>query len=150
GSIQDLAPPPPPVEELERMALALRPDVVSYRLGVSTAEANVRLQLANRFPDVYMLYQPYTLQDNTPFGLKSPTSWALGVTVPLPVYNRNQGNIQRAKINASQSRVELAVLERQVADEVDEAVREFHLSREAMLELEHEVLPAAQRVRDSA
>ena len=81
------------------MALALRPDVVSFRLGIHTAEANVRLQRANRFSDVYVLYQPYTFQDNTPVGLKSATSWALGVTVPLPLYNRNQGNIERAKLN---------------------------------------------------
>ena len=58
------------------------------------------------------------------------------MTVPLPVYNRNQGNIERAKINATQTQLELAALERQIADEVDEAVREFNLSREAMLELE--------------
>ena len=86
--------------------------------------------------------EPYTYQDNRPFGLKSPTSWALGVTVPLPVYNRNQGNIERAKVNVSQTRVELAALERQVADEVDEAIREFELSREAILEFEQRILRA--------
>ena len=114
------------------------------------ANADVRLALANRFSDVYLLAQPYTFQDNRPFGLKSPTSWALGVTVPLPVYNRNQGNIERAKVNVSQTRIELAALERQVADEVDEAIREFELSREAMLELERRILPSSRRVRDSA
>ena len=79
GSIVDRAPPPPPESELIQIALAVRPDVVSYRLGVQRAEADVRLARANRMSDVYVLYQPYTLQDNTPFGLKSPTSWALGV-----------------------------------------------------------------------
>jgi len=33
----------------------------------------------------------------------------------LPVYNRNQGNIERAKINVTQTQVEYARLERQVA-----------------------------------
>ncbi len=42
----------------------------------------------------------------------------LGVTVPLPLYNRNQGNIERARINVSQSRVELAEREQQVESEV--------------------------------
>ena len=45
------------------------------------------------YSDVYVLWQPYTFQDNTPYGLKSQYSWALGVTVPLPIYNRNQGGI---------------------------------------------------------
>ncbi len=67
-----------------QIALTNRPDVIAYRLGVERAKSDVKLQYANRFQDVYVLAQPYTLQDNTPFGLKSPTSWALGVTVPLP------------------------------------------------------------------
>ena len=68
--------------------------------------------LANRYQDAYLLYQPYTFQNNAPFGKKSATSWALGVTVPLPVYNRNQGNIERARLNVDQSRIELAGIER--------------------------------------
>jgi cobalt-zinc-cadmium efflux system outer membrane protein len=137
-------------EEMIQTALTSRPDLIAYRLGVGRAGADVRLARANRFSDVYLLYQPYTLQDNRPFGLKSPYSWAVGATVALPVYNRNQGNIERAKLNVTQTRVELAALERQVTDEVDEAVREFSLSRDAMLEIEREILPAAKRVRDSA
>ena len=63
--------------------------------------------------DVYVLFQPYTFQDNTPYGLKSAVSYALGVTVPLPVYNRNQGGIQRAVLNVTQTQTELAETERQ-------------------------------------
>ena len=82
--------------------------MVSFRLGVQRAEADVRLARANRLNDVFVLFQPYTYQDNTPYGLKSATSWALGVTVPLPVYNRNQGAIQRAVLNVDQTQTELA------------------------------------------
>ena len=94
GTLMDLAPAPPPVEELRKIAIADRPDVVSLRLGVSRAESDVRLAKANAFSDIYVLWQPYTFQDNSPYGLKSQYSWALGVTVPLPIYNRNQGGIQ--------------------------------------------------------
>ena len=135
---------PQSAEALVESALSSRPDLLAFRFGVQRASADVRLALANRFSDVYLLAQPYTYQDNRPFGLKSPTSWALGVTVPLPVYNRNQGNLERAKINVSQTRVELAALERQVADEVDEAIREFELSREAILEFERRDPPGVQ------
>jgi hypothetical protein len=41
--------------------------------------------------DVYTLYQPYTLQDNAKPGQKDATSWALGVTMPTPVYDRTNG-----------------------------------------------------------
>ncbi len=87
-----------------QLALTSRPDVAAFRLGIASAEANVGLQRANRFADAYVLFQPYTYQNNAPYGKQSGTSWALGITVPLPVYNRNQGNIERAKINVYQIR----------------------------------------------
>lgn len=141
---------PMPMEQLIASALESRPDLNAFRLGVTRADADVKLARAERFSDVYLLAQPYTLQDNRPSGLKSPTSWAVGMTVPLPIYNRNQGNIARARSNAVQTRIELAALERQVANEAEEAVREFELSRDGVRELEREILPASRRVRDAA
>jgi cobalt-zinc-cadmium efflux system outer membrane protein len=120
------------------------------RLGVKRAQSDVRLAQRERLSDLYLLYQPYTMQDNRPFGLKSATSWAVGLTAPLPIYNRNQGGIARAKVNVNQTEVELTLLQRQVQDEVSEAVHEFELSRIAMLESEREILPASRRVRDAA
>ncbi len=148
GSIEDLGSPLPPTDELIRMALAIRPDIVAYRLGIKSAEANVRLQLANRFTDVYVLYQPYTYQDNSPFGLKSPTSWALGVTVPLPIYNRNQGGIARAKLNVTQSQIELASIERQIMTDVQQALYEYQVTAKMVARIKNELIPAAKQVRD--
>ena len=134
---------PPPLNEMIQIAMTSRPDIISYRLGVERAKSDVKLQYANRFQDVYVLAQPYTLQDNTPFGLKSPTSWALGVTVPLPVYNRNQGNIQRAKLNVTQTEVELSSIERQAIQDVQQAEREFIAAKAAVERMEKSVLPDA-------
>ncbi len=148
GAIQDFAPPPPPVEELRKIALADRPDIASMRLGVSRAEADVRLAKANAYNDVFVLWQPYTFQDNSPYGLKSQYSWALGVTVPLPLYNRNQGGIARAKINVSQSQMQLSDLERQIVIDVEEAIQEYEVSRRLVDELQDEVNPKALQVRN--
>ncbi|MDR3620060.1 MAG: TolC family protein [Paludisphaera borealis] len=137
-------------DQLIATAMDSRSDLIATRLGLERAKSDVSLAKRERLSDLYLLYQPYTLQDNRPFGLKSPTSWALGLTAPLPIYNRNQGNIARAKINVNQTEVELTLLERQVQDEVSDAVHEFELSREAMLESEREILPASRRVRDAA
>ena len=52
------------------MGLSSRPDLNANRLGLTRAHADVKLARANRFSDVYLLYQPYTLQNNSPFGLK--------------------------------------------------------------------------------
>jgi outer membrane protein, heavy metal efflux system len=149
GTINDVAPPPPSVEELRKLAVAERPDVVSVRLGVHRAQADFRLAKANAYNDIYVLWQPYTFQDNTPYGLKSQYSWALGVTVPLPIYNRNQGGITRAKINVTQSELEVADLERQAQIDVEEAVLEYEVTRRQVAELAQHVVPPAKQIRDN-
>jgi outer membrane protein, heavy metal efflux system len=150
GSILIPTPPPPPADELGRMALESRPNVVAYRLGLKRAEADVGLARANRLQDVYPLFQPYTFQDNSPFGLKSGTSWALGVSVPLPLYNRNQGAIQRAELNVTQTQIEQSGLERRVLTEVQTSLKEYEFTRQAVQELRDQILPIARQSRDES
>lgn len=150
GTIHDNAPPPPPIDSLVRIALDQRPDVAAFRIGIQRSEAEVKLAEANRMSDVYLLYQPYTFQNNAPFNKKSATSWALGVTVPLPLYNRNQGNIQRARTNVVQTQVELQERAQLAVNEVRQAEREYALTRAAVQRVEGRLLPAATRVRDDA
>lgn len=109
----------------------------------------MRLAKANAYSDVYVLWQPYTFQDNTPYGLKGQYSWAIGVTVPLPIYNRNQGGIARATINVTQSELQLGDLERQVQIDVEEAVQEYDVTRRQVNELRDNVLPPAKQVLDN-
>jgi cobalt-zinc-cadmium efflux system outer membrane protein len=144
GSIQDRGPSPPPLGELVGIALCCRPDLAAYRLGLRTAESGVRLARANRFQDVYLLYQPYTFQNNAPFQKESGTSWAVGMTVPLPVYNRNQGNIERAKENVTQSQIELAGMEHKVVMEVQQAAREYAVSGQIVERIRTKVLPTSK------
>ncbi len=146
GSIRDTAPPPPLGPELAGLALAVRPDVAAYRLGMSRAEADVKLARANRYSDVYLLVQPYTFQNNAPFDTRSAHSWAIGATVPLPVYNRNQGNIERARLNVMQTQTELATLQRQVVTEVEQAEQEFQVTRAAVARIESELLTGATKL----
>jgi cobalt-zinc-cadmium efflux system outer membrane protein len=150
GSIYIQTPPPPPVDEFRRLALEARPDLVAYRLGLKRAEADVGLARANRLQDVYLLFQPYTFQDNSPFGLKSGTSWALGMSIPLPIYNRNQGAIRRAELNVTQTQIEQAGLERRVLTDVEKAVKEYEFTRRAVQELRDEILPIARQARDES
>jgi cobalt-zinc-cadmium efflux system outer membrane protein len=142
GTIHDRLPSPPPVDELIGITLACRPDLAAFRLGIARAQADVRLAERNRFQDVYLLYQPYTYEAGV-------RSWAVGATVPLPVYNRNQGNIERAKINVSQVRTELSAQEQRVIAEVRKAYREYDLTRVTVARIERELLPDAIKVRDT-
>lgn len=148
GTLRDTLPPPPSANDLAKLALCLRPDIVSYRLGVRRAQADVALQRAERFPDVFVLFTPYGFRNNAPVNEKSATSWGIGAMVSIPLLNRNQGNIQRAEHTISQTRIELTGLEKQVLAEVERASLDYASTRSAAERLERSILPRARRLRD--
>jgi cobalt-zinc-cadmium efflux system outer membrane protein len=141
ASLKDQRPLPMTPDKLTETALNVRPDLMAVRLGIGRAQADVALAQRNRFQDVYVLVQPYTFQNNQPFGTKSATSYAIGLTANLPILNRNQGNISRAQYNVRQTRVEYEALARQVVLDVDGAVREYQLSLDAAVEYERRIVP---------
>ncbi len=146
-TLRDQAPPPPPEDQLYEMALTCRPDVRSFQVGIEVAIAALKLQKANRFADAYLLYQPFTYQNlNYLTPHSSATSWALGVTVPLPVFNRNQGNIARAGINIEQSRVQFESAKRVAIEQVRDAEREYATTRTFLERFEQFVLPPAKQM----
>ncbi len=150
GPIRDEAPPPPPVEELARLALCTRPDLVAYRLGVGRAEADLRLARANRFEDVFVLYTPYAFQaNNYDPNLRGTTSWSLGVLASLPLVNRNQGNIARAQGKINQTRIQLNGMEQQAIAEVERAALEYDSTLATVRQIERTILPRARRSRDA-
>jgi len=150
ASLSEVRPLPTTEDALVETAINARPDLRSYRSGQLRADADVVNANAQRYSDVYLLYQPYTFQNNAYQGLKSAYSYAIGATIALPVFNRNQGNIMRSKLNAEQSRYELANQQKQVAFDVQEAVREYDLSRLAVIEYRNEIIPASRASRDAA
>ena len=150
GSLVDAAPAPVLGEPLLKLAMLGRPDLAAYRLGVRRAEADVGLAVANRYPDIYVLYQPYTFQNDQYLHAKNATSWGAGVSVPLTIFNRNQGNIQRARLNVSQTRTELSGLEQQVVFDVRQAERQYTVTRTAVERIERSLLPNARLEHDRA
>ena len=66
------------------------------------------------------------------------------MTVPLPVYNRNQGNIRRAELNIPQTQIQLQRLEQRVAIEIRDAEREYANTRSYLEELESGMLASAR------
>jgi outer membrane protein, heavy metal efflux system len=150
GGLRDQAPAAPPLEELVPLALNCRPDLVAARRGIKRAESEIKLAKANGFNDVFLFYSPLGYQDNRISRQPSGRSWTMGLTIPLPLYDRNQGNIARARSNATQTQFELAALERRVASEVRLAEREYRTSRQVLERAESTTLPAARQARVKA
>ncbi len=141
---------PESTDALIARARAARPDLKAIRIGVERAKADYILAKKNAFPDIYATWQPYTFQNNQYLGVNSAYSYTFGVTANVPLFNRNQGNIKRAEINIRQTEIQAMSVERQVDRDVRNAIREFELSRQAVLDQEQRIVPPNRRIRDAA
>jgi cobalt-zinc-cadmium efflux system outer membrane protein len=96
-SLETLCAHVPPSQT--NFAVFNRPDVLAAEAVLRKAEADVRLQKANRIPDPTLLAQ-YEHQPPD-----APNSAGLGVSFPLPLWNRNHGNILLAEAMREQARL---------------------------------------------
>src|ERR1035437_8773664 len=76
-----------------------RPDVIAAQAAVHKAEADLRLQKAMRVPDPTLLAQ---YEHDPPRALNSV---GLGVSLPVPLWNRNRANILAAEAAREQARL---------------------------------------------
>lgn len=148
SSLHDRAPPPPSTDELIRIALESRPDLVSYRLSVQRAQAQVRQERAAAIEDVFLFFSPYQAIDFSAQNKQTANGWEIGVMLPFPALNRNQGNVARARANVSQFATEAASAEQQVVSEIRRAVMEYEVSRNEVERYEGDLLPGVQSVRE--
>jgi cobalt-zinc-cadmium efflux system outer membrane protein len=132
----------PAEDDLVALARRNRPDLIAQRLIVARSDADIALARASRFDDVQLLYQPYTFyrgqaSSGTP---QNSLAWSVGVTVPLPVYNRQQGNIEKAHVIASQARTQLAILDKLVVADVRRAYRQHQVAENAVARAQDETI----------
>ncbi len=148
GSIQSDATALADVDQLLELAQMNRPDLRAYQLGVGRASAEVDLAVKERYPDVFVLYTPWGIKDNTASGGQNTSSWGVSGMASIPIFNRNQGNIRRAELNVGQTRMEWAHLSRQIESEVRQAYRDYQLAAEKVKRLDASILPRAKTIRD--
>jgi cobalt-zinc-cadmium efflux system outer membrane protein len=105
---------------------------------------------AERFDEAAVFFSPFEIQNNSPQGLQSSTSWGGGALFSVPLLDRNQGVIARAKINVSQGLIEVEGLERMAVNEVRQAWTEYTASRQVVQQYEREGLSAVRRALSEA
>lgn len=133
--------PPPPLEEV-RSALSQSPVLAGWDQEVSRREALVQLEDARRVPDV-------TAAASVRW-LAQPDDAALvaGFSVPLPLFDRNQGTRAAARADLRRARSERRVQEAALGTELERAYHELAARHEEIVELREEILPAARDAFD--
>ncbi len=133
----------PDVVALQAAARTSRPDLLALRREEARTQADLRLQVAQGKVD-YTLGAEYRRQQ----GVNGRgNSLGFFMSVPLPIFNRNQGEIGRAEAAQQKSSQTLTAFENGVAGEVATAYQEFESARELLLDIERELLVPSQEAR---
>lgn len=145
-STPSLPTPPASVDAAIEIALRTRPDLRLARLNEEVAQAGLRLARAYGVPDV----TPFTkysygrsVFDDTPVGVLRDRDKLLtfGVSVGIPVFNRNQGAKAEAAAAITQSERRRGFLEAVVRSEVQSAYARYEAARAAVTTFEQGVIP---------
>lgn len=127
---------------LQREALQARPDLVAEKQRLERNRQNLRLQQSEAVPNV------------TPsFGYKRDfgvNTAAIGLSIPLPLFNRNQGGVSRASAEIQQQQYETSRVELAVRREVQQAYQTAQTQVQKVKALEGQYVPSARTARDIA
>ena len=108
--------------DLRDKAMAARPDLKAAQLSERAAEAFIRLQDAQRIPDLTL----GAGVDQVPSG---GNTYSFGVGIPLPVFNRNQGERAKALIQRMKAQNDQQLITNQVLSDVDKALVAFEIQK---------------------
>lgn len=118
------APAPIDIQGLRRTALTTRSDIQASLARYAAAQAAVRLQLANRFPNLSIGpgYQ-YDQGDN---------KFSLSVQSDLPIFNANGGPISEAEARRREAAANFIALQARVIGEIDRAVAAYQTASQSL------------------
>jgi len=144
------AEPPDSIEATVDIALRTRPDLRLARLSEEAARAGLRLARAQTTPDV-TAFSKYTTNrssfDKTPIGILRDQDKLLsfGVSISIPVFNRNQGAKAEAELAILQAQRRSEFVEQLVRAEVQSAYRRYEAARSAIATYEQGVLERSRQ-----
>ena len=146
----DVPSPVPPLsaESAFNLAEQYRPDLVAARLRVERANAEAHHAETQAFPDLAP-HVGYTRQfQEKAIGFPDVNAYGVGVDMSLPLFDRNQGNIQKARSVVAQSGNDLRAQLVAVRAEIEQATRDFGFAYEMVTADAPQRVEAARNARD--
>ena len=143
SSVADAIPLLPSTNAL-RDRLRASPTIRRAQLEIQRRSAIVSLERSKAMPDITLslgVKRPNELQRN---------QILLGISVPLPVFDRNQGNVLEAVQREEKARDELAAVNTKITTEVMQARERLATARDQLDVLVRTILPGAKSAYDAA
>ncbi|MCW5968687.1 MAG: TolC family protein [Blastocatellales bacterium] len=137
--------PPTAPEAAVEIALRTRPDLQMARLMEEAAQAGFKLAQVQAVPDIIISARYGANQstfDSTPIGLLTDRDkiFSVGVSIPIPLFNRNQGAKAETAIQIAQAQRRREFIEAVVRAEVAGALARYQSSQAALVVFEQGVI----------
>ncbi|MHA7683666.1 TolC family protein [Cupriavidus sp. PET2-C1] len=126
-------------------ALDSAPELASQRLELERRQAIIGVERSRQYPDLTV-----SLGSKRDNGSDRGTMPVLGVSLPLPLFDRNQGNLYAALRQADKAADEYRATQVRLANALQQATRQLSVSRTSADSLKGTVLPAAQQAYEAA
>ena len=128
-------------KELRRRTLFSRPDVLGALADYAAADAALRLEIANQYPDVHL--NPGYMFD------QGQNKWSVGLSLTLPILNQNRGPIAEAEAKRTELAAKFESVQARAIGELDRALAGY---RGALKKLQtaDELLAAQQKQHQSS
>lgn len=127
---------------LQREALDRRPDLAAARAAVRAARAELELVGAERFfPEVKIGVR---YDEGRDFDADSRNG-LLTVSIPLPLFNRRQGDLERARAELRQQEAQVTLVTRRIEQEVASAYQRVQASARITEAYTSRILPEQDR-----
>lgn len=120
---------------LADQAIEIRPDLLLRKVNMEYQDRNLKLQRSTGVPDVKLAYQPRDRGSNyvRPYQ-------GFNVEFNIPLFDRNQGEIQAAQFGVKKSTLEFQQTENQVRNEVTAAFNRYQSSNNGLASYDPEFL----------
>ena len=142
GQVEEV-PDAMPLDNLTVM-LEGSPNIQRAKLEISTRQALANVENSKRTPDLTV---SVGAKRNEELGLNQAV---LGVSIPILVFDRNQGNLQEALRRTEKAKDELTALRVQQQTLLAEAHERLISARQSVETLKSDILPGAQSAFDAA
>lgn len=113
----------PPLQQAIDSCLANRPDILAASINHDRAQKELNYQQSLRYPDITVGPEYDRLNSYV------PNYVGLGISLPLPIFNRNQGAIKAAKYSIGQSEIQLTQQQKQAEQELIAAYGKFNQAK---------------------
>ncbi|WP_395609272.1 TolC family protein [Pseudomonas sp. B22129] len=143
-AVQSQSTPPLPATAQLLARLEQTADLRLAELQIQQSEASVGLEKAQRIPDLDVsIGSQYDASVRERVNL-------VGVSMPIPLFNRNQGNVLAASRRADQARDLRNATELRLRTETRQALDLWQTANTEVQAFNQQILPAAQSAVDSA